>query len=157
MKGITIVADNTLNSDVLAKYITQVENLVQNEWPESLELGSISPLNQLFKTGITFLAIFRDEVIGFVQLIQNDLDTHQELTFWLVNAFVAKKFRELGVATHMIKSMLIHDDDVRQNTIHIWCKPQLSEFWYIFNFTKQEIIHTGDIHMIRTPIARTVY
>ena len=61
----------------------------------------------------TYCAEFNNQVVGSAAIIDNDMDSHPELSPWLASVYVAPSWRKQGIATtlmrHIIKQAKSHD------------------------------------------------
>jgi GNAT superfamily N-acetyltransferase len=54
----------------------------------------------------TFIALEGDEPVGSASVVENDMDTHPELTPWLASVYVAPGARGRGVATALVRRVM---------------------------------------------------
>ncbi len=54
----------------------------------------------------TFIAKTDHELIGSASIIENDMDTHPEMTPWLASVYVSKKYRHQRVGSRLVKYVM---------------------------------------------------
>lgn len=75
-----------------------------NEWEEFV-LSNISSHSSIYK-GLVYESLGR--VIGTCFLIEKDLPTRPELFPWIAGVYVPPEYRQLGIATSLVREMMYH-------------------------------------------------
>lgn len=71
----------------------------------------------------TFVAI-DDELLGSASLIEDDMDTHPELTPWLASVFVDPAQRQRGVGAALVKAAMAAAAQAGLNTLWLFTPDQ---------------------------------
>lgn len=91
-------------------FVDEIAQVHQAEWAHldrglTLESRKAALKSAAGREGIpsVYVAIDSDEFIGSAALVDQDLDTHLELSPWLSAVFVKEEFRTRGIATLLVE------------------------------------------------------
>jgi GNAT superfamily N-acetyltransferase len=72
----------------------------------------------------TLVALVEDELAGSASLVEDDMDTHPELTPWLASVYVPPEFRRRGVASALTRAIEAQAAREGVETLWLWTPDQ---------------------------------
>ena len=85
------------------KYITQILKWIKKEFAYEFGFYTKQELELYIKTSRVFIKLINNNIVGCVFLLLSDLPIRQDLTPWLGNLYVDKKYRGIGIAKELIE------------------------------------------------------
>ena len=77
----------------------------------------------------TFVSIQNGQLAGSAALVENDMDTHPELTPWLASVFVSPPFRKQGIGSQLVQHAMQQARAAGIQTLYLFT-PEHAEFYH---------------------------
>lgn len=73
----------------------------------------------------TFIALIGFELAGSAAIIENDMDTHMDLSPWLASVYVAENFRNMGIGSALVKHAMEFAGQNDVETLYLFTDEQV--------------------------------
>lgn len=88
----------------------------------------------------SLIALEGDRLLGSVNLVENDLPVHRELTPWLAQLYVFPESRCKGVGAALIQATVAEAKRLDYPTLYLYCSGTLPEFYKKFGWHRTEAL-----------------
>ena len=137
----------------LPQAIPIIARWLENEWGDlSPDVNFKNICSNLQKQKIfhnipeTFIAVENNKFLGTASLVENDMATRPELTPWLAGVLVDPIFRNKGVGTELVRTVMSEAEIIGINKFYLWTANKMSYYsklgWQFFeqtNYLKKNV------------------
>jgi N-acetylglutamate synthase-like GNAT family acetyltransferase len=137
----------------LPQAIPIIARWLENEWGDlspdvnfSKICSDLQKQKNIHHIPETFIAVENNKFLGTASLVENDMSTRSELTPWLAGVFVDPTYRNNGVGTELVKTVLSEAEIIGINKFYLWTTNKMNYYtklgWQFFekaNYLKKNV------------------
>ena len=127
--------------------IPEIAAWIENEWGhDSVELTFDNIYSTLLKQVTihqipeTFVAVENGKFLGTASIVEDDMSTRPGLTPWLASVFVDPEFRNKGVGSELVKTIMKEAKIIGIKKLYLWTANKMDFYsklgWNFFEQTE---------------------
>jgi len=79
----------------------------------------------------TFVALEGDTVVGAASIIEEDMETHKELSPWLAEVYVASEFRNRGLGSALVRTIIQEAKDLGVRRLYLFTPDKVAFYQHL--------------------------